>query len=96
MKGRGVVDCQLQARSEFAVRLQELASLTWGEIQQAPRTGLGHETIDQGNLKHPLPGHITPDQRILAFRFGSAGRFVGYRDDEKLRIFGIHPAHDAY
>jgi hypothetical protein len=63
---------------------------------QAPREGLGTETLDRNSLDESPPDHVTPDVRLLALRFGRGARVIGYRDDEILHIIWIDPHHKVY
>jgi hypothetical protein len=64
-----------------------LSKLTWGDIQCAPRHGLGHEIISRDSLRASnFPAELTHDVRLLAFRFHSKASMVGYRID---RVFAV-------
>jgi hypothetical protein len=90
--GFSVSDCQPNHKAEFAQRLEELSRLTWGEIVQAPRRGLGSETFAQNTIRVPIPDFVTPDVTLLSWRFGGAARIIGYRDDQVLHIVWVDPA----
>jgi len=40
-----VTDCEREAQAAFALTLHRLSQLTWQEIRNAPRHGLGTEKI---------------------------------------------------
>jgi len=94
--GFRVSDCQPADKAAFAERLQAWGMMTWAQIMQAPREGLGTETIDRTSLQETPPNHVTPDVRLLAMRFGRGARVIGYRDDEILHIIWIDPNHKVY
>ena len=61
--------------------------MTWNDIINAPRHGLGQEKIAQNAIKAPLPSHITPDTQLIALRFAGKAPMIGRRDG---RIFIIY------
>ncbi len=91
-----VSDCEHSDKGAFADRLQELGQLTWGQITQAPRQGMGTETIPQDRIIPAIPRHITPDIRLLSWRFGRGARIIGYRDEQVFHVVWIDPNHRAY
>lgn len=91
-----ISDCQQSDKSALAERLEELSQLTWGQIMQTPRTGMGTETISQESIAPAIPQHITPDVRILSWRFGRGARIIGYREDQVFHVVWVDPNHQAY
>jgi hypothetical protein len=94
--GFRVSDCQARDRGDFAVRLEELSQLTWTQIILAPRQGLGAETIKRESIRVRVPSDLTRDLRIIAFRFGSGARIVGYREDRVFHVIWVDPNHRVY
>jgi hypothetical protein len=71
--------------------------MTWGQIMNTHRRGLGSETISRDSLKVQPPTHLlTGDQELLSFHFGGAARFIGYRLDEVLHVVWVDPNHRVY
>lgn len=66
-------------RSDFADRLHELSQLTWGQIKQSSRKGLGYETLDNIEIDR---SKIPLAKRIIAFVYHDYHRMWGYRDRE--------------
>lgn len=91
-----MTDCQRDQKAQFAERLQELSELTWGEINQAPRDGLGTEKIAQYSLREAIPEHISPDVRILSFKFGRGARMIGYREERVFHVVWVDLEHDVF
>lgn len=55
-------------------------TLTWSEIKQAGRHGLGFEKIAKSSIKAPIPAFIKDDvDHFLAFRFNGMRPMVGFR-----------------
>ncbi|WP_071883807.1 hypothetical protein [Serratia marcescens] len=71
--------CEKNERAAFAVKLFKLSQLTWADIRQADRHGLGTEKISRDSIKAAIPEHITPDVDFLAFRFNGKAPMVGYK-----------------
>ena len=94
---RGCLDSdQNSALNELFPKLAQLSTMTWQQVQSAPRTGAGCEIIPREKLKFTLPKAATPDVGILAFRTSAPGRVMGYRMDAILRVLWFTPIHDAY
>ncbi len=70
--------------------------MTWGQIMQASRTGMGTEPIPQNQILPPIPQHIPPDITLLSWRFGQGARMVGYREGEVFQVVWIDPNHRVY
>lgn len=73
--------CTKEEKSAFADKLHRLSQLTWGQIKQCPRHGLGFEKIKRQAIRAAIPNHITPDIDIIAFRFCNKKAMVGYRKE---------------
>lgn len=88
--------CGLHDRAEFALALRDRSQMTWAEIMQAPRKGLGCEKI--GTLKVRIPSAVPRDKhdKIVAFRFGQLARFLGFRDGRVFHVLWIDHAGKAY
>lgn len=94
--GFRISDCQQSDKAALADRLEELSQLTWGQIIQAPRQGMGTETIARDSIVPAIPHHVTPDVRLLSWRFGGGARIIGYREDEVFHIVWVDPNHQVY
>ena len=75
-----ITQCSKDEKAAFAVRLRELSQLTWSQLRQAGRHGLGFETIDRSIIKSGVPSVVTADVNIIAFRFDGKKPMVGFRD----------------
>jgi hypothetical protein len=77
--------------------LRELSELTWAQLRQADRHGLGFETIDRSSIKSGIPGVVTADVNIIAFRFAGKKPMVGFRDrDGTFHIIWFDRAFRLY
>ena len=97
VKGFTLTECDKDQRSAFAMALQERASLSWVDIGNSGRKGLGSEKIHSLNV--PITDTIMADKRdkIVSFRFGgNKERFLGYRDGRVLYIVWVDPGGRVY
>lgn len=67
-------------KAKFADAIFRRKSLTWNQIKQQDRHGLGTEKIPKTQIKAPIPQFITDDfEFFLAFRYHGLNPMVGYR-----------------
>ena len=78
--------CEQDDKAAFADTLVQMSKLTWNELRQAHRHGIGSEKIERTAIKRPIPSHITEDVALLAFRFSGKKSMVGYRMKEMFHI----------
>lgn len=84
--GYSVDCCERDHQSAVAKRIFKLSQMTWRQIHQAPKQGLGAETISRDAIKVPLPPGLTDDVTLLALRYSGRCPMIGYKDE---RIFYI-------
>lgn len=87
--GWSVNCCQLEDRAQLSAKLYQLSSLTWMQISQAPRHGLGTEIIPRNQIASPVPSSVTEDTSLLAFRFSGKKPMVGYRDGRVFHVLWL-------
>ncbi len=85
-KGYSIDDCEKTEKVALVNQLYKLSKMSWESIAQAQRHGLGWEKIERNSFNKPIPSLITPDVRLIAFRFFGEAPMVGFRRD---RIFHI-------
>ena len=74
-------------KASFGDAIFRRRSLTWREIKQVPRQGLGFEKIPKYQIRASMPPFITDDvDHFLVFRFGGDKRMVGYRQHDKFYV----------
>ncbi len=67
-------------KAAFADSIFKRKNVTWNQIQQIDRHGLGYEKIKVAAIKVTIPKFITEDEHnLLAFRFSGIKPMVGYR-----------------
>lgn len=91
-----VTSCEQQEQASFAVTLRRLSSMTWAQIRNAPRHGLGTEKIDRGSLRARVPDGITEDVVFLAIRFHGMAPMVGYRSGQTFHVVWLDRAFTLY
>ena len=74
-------------QAELAKRLCELSELTWQELREAGRHGLGYEIIHK-DLHFELPSNVK-GETILAFRYCGKLAMVGFREKNVFHIIGL-------
>jgi len=67
-------------KAKFADAMFRRKGLTWKQIKQQDRHGLGTEKIPKNQIKAPIPKFITEDFKdFLVFRYNGLHPMVGYR-----------------
>lgn len=84
-----ISQCTRDEKAAFAERMHRLSQLTWAQLKQAPRHGLGFEKIARHNIRAGIPAHVTPDTDLLAFRFEGLKPMVGYRRDSTFFVLWL-------
>lgn len=91
-----VTNCTKDQKAAFAEALRKRSQMTWNEIIQAPRHGLGQENIEQHAIKVPLPHDVTPDTQLIALRFDGKAPMVGRRDGRVFIIYWLDHNFSLY
>ena len=67
-------------KAKFADAIFRRKAITWNQIKQQSRHGLGTEKIPKTQIKAPIPRFITDDfESFLVFRYNGLKPMVGYR-----------------
>lgn len=93
LKGFCIFDCSQQEQAAVAKALREISFRTWRELRQAPRKGVGYETIR--NMNATVPPEAV-GKKIISFRVSSIFRMIGYREGQVFRILWVDPNGSAY
>jgi len=94
--GYSVPCCGPDNRAALADRLFRLSRLTWLQIRQAPRHGLGTEKIAREAIKPAIPANVTDDAQLLAIRYNGLHPMVGFRDGRVFNILFVDHTMDCY
>ncbi|TXL19257.1 hypothetical protein BMR03_15380 [Methylococcaceae bacterium HT2] len=74
-------------KASFADSLFKRKSLSWSQIQQADKHGLGTEKISKAAIKAEMPKFVTADFKyFLVFRYSGKKAMVGYRKKDVFFI----------
>jgi hypothetical protein len=74
-------------KAMFAEAIFRRKSLTWNQIKQQDKHGLGTEKISKSSIKAPIPRFITEDvDDFLVFRYHGLRPMVGYRQKDVFYV----------
>lgn len=96
VSSHSVEACEHEDRAALAVQLSKIGTLTWGEIQNAHRHGLGTEKISRDAIKVALPSTVTPDVNLIAFRFNGKKPMIGFRSGQIFYILLLDRDFNCY
>ncbi|EJM22034.1 hypothetical protein PMI21_00216 [Pseudomonas sp. GM18] len=95
-QGYCVSDCSAEERGGVLGKLRSLSQLTWQQLRQAPRHGLGYEIIARTSLKAPVPAVVTEDVHLIAFRAIGKAPMVGFRFGRIFHVLWVDRAYTLY
>lgn len=91
-------NCTQDEKVSLLEQMNRLSQLTWNDIINTQRHGLGSEKISVNSLKESPPAFITADVKdLLSLRFQGKKPFLVYRDrfiahvifvDNKFKVYG--------
>ena len=89
--------CDQDEKKSLMERFVTLSQMTWQQISQAHRHGLGYEKIAIGGLSAKCPPFITEDvTHLLAFRYQGKKPFLGHRNRFILHVIFIERDYTLY
>jgi hypothetical protein len=91
-----ITDCSDEDQLAFVKRIRKLSQMTWIDIIQADRHGLGREKIDRKAIKPTIPRYITEDVTFIALRFSGKKPMVGYQRDRTFHIIWFDRDFNVY
>jgi hypothetical protein len=77
-------------------KIHKLCTMNWEQIYKSDRHHFGCEKISRDAIKAGIPGHITPDVQLWAFRFCGLKPMVGYRENRTFRIVWLDSKMKLY
>ncbi|WP_123928395.1 hypothetical protein [Gordonia oryzae] len=75
----------------FAETLQRLCALTWNDLGQAPRKGLGYEQIPKHSIKPSIPQAFEDSDKFMVFRYCGQLPMAGVRVRDVFHVVWIEP-----
>lgn len=91
-----VTSCERHEQAAFALTLKRLSGMTWSQIRNSPRHGLGSEKIGRSSIRAPIPAGITDDVDFIAIRFNGLAPLVGFRSNQVLHVVWLDRAFTLY
>lgn len=89
--------CDDAEKIDFLERITKLSTLTWIEIQKAPRHGFGSEKITIDSIRPSLPPFVTPDvDFLLSLRFSGMKPMVGHRNKFIFHVLYLDTKYEVY
>lgn len=88
-RGFDVENLDRDQRAEFAVTLQQRASMTWSQLHQAARHGQGYELIPRQRLRAPVPAVFADRDKFHVFRYSGRLPMAGVRANDVFHIVWI-------
>ena len=85
--------------SDFKALLDQfkiLSTLTWKQIRQSGRHGLGTEKIDSSDISAKIPNIIDEDITLLAIRYKGKAPMIGFRERDIFHILWIDRTFTLY
>jgi hypothetical protein len=80
-----------RSKASFAEALQKRSRMTWSEIKQADRHGLGTEFIPKNKIRGPIPPGFADADRFMMLRYDGKLPMGGIRIGDILHILWIEP-----
>lgn len=93
----GIKALDASHRAALASQLEMWSQLTWGQVIQAPKQGLGSEKLAFSAIRSSWHQHGTPPpEDVLVLRFGSDGRAVGLRHERVFHLLWVDHRYRLY
>lgn len=89
--------CEPGEKQSLLERIVKLSSMTWLQIEQTNRHGLGSEKIAINAIRPACPSFITADVKfLLALRFQNNKPFIGFKNGYIFHVIFIDRAFNVY
>lgn len=79
-----VSKCEKNDKAAFAEAVRKITQFSWQELASTQRHGIGFEKIDRDCLRVSLPALLTPDVRLISFRFSGLKSMIGFRGKDNV------------
>lgn len=91
--GWGVEELTPDQCRDFLVKWEKRSKLTWEELVQHPKHGLGSELLHKSMFKPSVPEHLDRD-RYLVFRHEGNLPFAGFRAGDTFHVLWIEQKYN--
>jgi hypothetical protein len=88
--------CEDQDKLAFVNSMRKLSQLTWQQIRNADRHGLGSEKIERDSFIVQIPSWVKEDVAFIAIRFSGLKPMVGYQEDRIFQIMWFDKDYNVY
>lgn len=88
--------CTSDERSSVLSKLRTLSQMTWQQIKQADRHGLGCEIIARHSFHVAIPKFLTDEVNLLAIRAIGKAPMVGFRTGRIFHILWVDRDFTVY
>jgi hypothetical protein len=95
-KGYCISDCESSEKVALADKLREMSQLTWEQLRNAGRKGMGYEKIARSAINPSIPAVATEDVNLIAFRFCGNAPFVGFRVHRVFHVLWLDRSFTLY
>lgn len=87
--GFTVTDLNAEQQASFACALARRGAMTWRELLQAPRHGLGYEMLPVSSLKPTVPEPFSDSPKVMVFRYHGKLPMAGVRVADTLHLLWL-------
>ena len=88
---------ETEEKAAFSDSIFKRKSLSWLDIIQSPKHGLGSEKIPKDKIKAPIPKFITEEEDFfLVLRFHGKMPMIGYREKNIFFVLWFDRTHTLY
>lgn len=94
--GYSVNCCEGEEQAALSAKMFRLSRLSWRELRQAPRHGMGYEQIARHRIKVGISPAIPPDANLISFRFSGMKPMIGFRQNRILHIVWLDRDFTVY
>jgi len=83
--------CTGEEKRKLIEKFINMSSMTWEQLQLAPRHGSGSEKISIKSIKASIPSDFFSEEidTLLSFRFDGKKPFIGFRNGFIFHVFYI-------
>jgi len=85
-QGGCISKCDSESKSNILSTLLKLSQQTWAQIKSSPRNKLGFEKMPQEEFRIAMSSTVTPEVKMIVFRYSDKGRIAGYRIHDILHV----------
>lgn len=84
-----ISSCSNDEKQALIDKLGQLSQLTWRQLREAGRSGVGYEIIAQNSMRVSIPFHVPKLENLIRFKFKGNAPVVGYRNKRIFHVLWI-------